>query len=147
MTDEERASVRYFKAQLQSYANVKRMVDYCDRRIADIEYQMNQVSGISYDKEVTTHKFDSGAKSVRWYSLSEDKESLLNDRKSYMEQLDSVGNFVCQKLLQMPEKEREIIRRVYLEGATVLAIAHEMNYSESAVRYHINEAIAKAVLK
>lgn len=136
----------FFKAQLKSYLPVRRMIAWCDKRLIEIQMEMNGLTGISYEESVSSSGFDSGAKSAHWYSLMADKEALLEDRSMYSLSLKAITTCVSDKLRLFKPEDRDLLIRIYMNGEKITDIAKEIPCDESLIRRRVNNAIEEVFL-
>lgn len=133
--------VRHIRRKLESYEYYERKLAQAEEKLNSIQYELNGVHGVAFDKEAATGGYSSGAKSDRFYRLTEQKESLLKEIEQHRKMMDEIESMIyCSK-------EADLLEEIYIKHKSIKQYAEEHIYALSTVYDKIRSAAREISVK
>lgn len=132
MTNEE---VAHIKRKLRDYRYYKSTMEYCQHRLDQIQYELSQVKGVSFDSVGGVGSYHSGAMTDRFYELIDDKEVTEDKMKACQQHIDAIYYIINQS------GDPELLRLIYVDGLTLREAGEIRNYTLTSIAYHVRRAI------
>lgn len=133
--------IKHIKSYLRDYRFYQRKLEECERKIEQIEYELQGVKGVSFDHEGAVESYHSGAKPDRFHELMEELDRVQENKAEASHHIEEIKK-ICETA-----EDSYIMTEVFLKGRTYDSLANELSEKDGTIWYFqlIDSRIRRAI--
>lgn len=135
------AAISYLKAKMRGRRTIREMLEYYHVELKRLEDDMNGLTSPPLDKAAVSSGYMSGAKSVRWYDLSEDKDKVQEQINVLQAEWRANEAYLQRAMNKFSEDDWKLLVRIYCDGEKIIDVADDIGYAESTLRKRLRRML------